>query len=93
MKSRDKYILWPVYFDISKTRREGRKVPKTLAVEAPQIKKIHEAAAKLNLNPVEEQDSRYPRFWWDKGGKVMIDKKDRKHALILSIARELKRLP
>lgn len=91
MKSKDKYILWPVYFDLAKTRKEGRKVPKALASENPQIQKILDASAKLGLNPVEDRNSRYPRFWWDKTGKILVDKKDKKYSLILSIARELKR--
>jgi signal recognition particle subunit SRP19 len=91
MKSKDEYVLWPIYFDLSKTRKEGRKVSKALAIENPSLQKIYEVATKLNLNPVEERDSRYPRFWWDKSGKILVDKKDRKYNLILDIARELKR--
>jgi len=91
MRSKDGYILWPIYFDISKTRKEGRKVPKALAIENPSLQMISEAATKLNLNPIEERDSRYPRFWWDKSGKILVDKKDRKYNLILGIAGQLKR--
>ena len=37
-------IIWPTYFDVAKSRKEGRRVPKNCAVQAPKIVEIKEAA-------------------------------------------------
>ena len=89
-KSKGKYILWPAYFDSSKTRREGRKIHKSLTVESPQVQDIYKAAIRLGLNPVEEKNSHYPRFCWEKAGNILVDKKSKKSVLISNIAKELK---
>ena len=47
MKKLDKAIIWPIYFDTSKTRKEGRGVPKNMAVPAPKILELKEATDKL----------------------------------------------
>jgi len=91
-KSKDKYILWPVYFDSSKTRRDGRRIHKLSAVENPQVQDIYGTALRLGLNPIEEKNSRYPRFCWEKAGKVLVDKKSKKSVLISNIAKEMKSL-
>ena len=49
MRKLDKAIIWPIYFDASKTRKEGRRVPKNLAVQSPKIAELKEAADKLGL--------------------------------------------
>ena len=38
----DQAIIWPVYFDINKTRKEGRRVPKSQAVLSPKIAEVKE---------------------------------------------------
>ena len=33
--NKDKIVIWPVYFDASKSRKEGRRIPKKLAIKYP----------------------------------------------------------
>ena len=40
MKKLDKAIIWPIYFDANKTRRNGRRVAKNLAVQSPKIDEV-----------------------------------------------------
>ena len=82
----EKYVVWPIYFDISVSRLAGRKVSKKHAVEKPNIEDIAKAAKSLKLNPVIEKDCGHPSRNWRKEGRVLIDKKDLKGKLLRQIA-------
>jgi len=86
---RDKWVIWPVYFDANVSRKEGRKVSKELAIKNPSIDDIYKAAKKLGLNPVKEEKA-YPKRWWRKEGRLLIDKKGKKMEIIKKIAEFLK---
>jgi len=86
---RDKWVIWPVYFDAEVGRKEGRKIPKELAVKNPTVDEIYMAAKKLGLNPVKEEKA-YPKRWWKKEGRILVDKKERKLEVIRKIAEIIK---
>ena len=46
--------VYPVYFDASRTLKEGRRVPLSLAVQNPMAKELAEAAASLGIQSVFE---------------------------------------
>lgn len=60
-------ILYPVYFDASRSRAEGRRVPKSQAVSNPLAVEIASACQKLRLNPVLEPTKLHPRDWGNPG--------------------------
>jgi len=37
MQKQEKIIIWPAYFDSTKTRKDGRRIPKSLALPSPKI--------------------------------------------------------
>jgi len=86
---RDKWVLWPIYFDVDASRLEGRKVSKELAIKNPTVDEIFKAAKKLGLNPVKEEKA-YPKRWWRKEGRILVDKKGRKIEIIRKIAEYIK---
>ncbi len=88
-RGEDKYVVWPIYFDISVSKLAGRKVSKKHAVEKLNIEDIAKAAKSLKLNPVIEKDCYYPSRNWRKEGRVLIDKKDLKGKLLRQIASRL----
>ena len=88
-RGEDKYVIWPVYFDKSLSKLEGRKVPKKNAVDKPSIEDIIKAAKSLGLNPVLEKNVAHPSRHWKKEGRVLIDKKDLKSKLLIKIANRL----
>jgi len=49
--------VYPVYFDVSRTLREGRRVPLALATQNPMAKELAEAAASLGIQSVFEVSS------------------------------------
>ena len=92
MRKQDKAIIWPAYFDVAKTRKKGRRVPKNLAVHSPKIEELQTAAKRLGLeNEVMAQLS-YPKVPWQKTGSILIEKKASKEKIIRNLAKKLVRI-
>ena len=89
MRKQDKAIIWPAYFDSARTRKEGRRVPKSLAVQSPKIQEIKEAAEKLGLKYEIAREAGYPKTPWFKTGMIMVEKKGSKEQIIKKIAKQL----
>lgn len=47
MRKRDEVVLWSVYFDSTRTRAEGRKIPRRLAKPAPTLDMVGKAVGNL----------------------------------------------
>jgi len=89
MRKQDKFIVWPVYFDQGKTRNEGRMIPKSLALPAPQLEEVQKAAMRLGLSPEVVADVAYPSVPWLKTGMLLVSKKGSKVQILRKIAKEL----
>jgi signal recognition particle subunit SRP19 len=89
MRKQDKIIIWPAYFDHAKTRKNGRRVPKNLAVPSPKIMELQEAAQKLGLEFEVVTDKDYPKTPWAKTGMLLVEKKGSKEHVINRIAKQL----
>ena len=91
MVSRDegKHVIYPIYFDLSVSRLNGRKVSKKHSVEKPNIENIAKAAKTLGLNPIIEKNASHPSHPWKKDGRVIIDKKGSKNKTLIQIANRL----
>jgi len=85
LKLRNRHLIWPVYLDARKTRREGRKVPKALAVESPQLAELERACASLNLNPEVKAGAHYPRYRLGQG-YIAVDKAEPKLNMLKKVA-------
>ncbi|KAI8960857.1 signal recognition particle, SRP19 subunit [Daldinia sp. FL1419] len=64
---KDHQMLYPVYFDATRSRAQGRRVPKTLAVKNPLAREIAAACAALRLSPVFEAHRIHPKDWANPG--------------------------
>ncbi|MFA6710389.1 MAG: signal recognition particle subunit SRP19/SEC65 family protein [Candidatus Methanomethylophilaceae archaeon] len=83
-------VLWPEYFDIDRTRAEGRKVPKSLCVRNPSLDIIAKGATILDLEYKVEENAAYPANWAAKQGCVRVEKgKMRKTAILPKIGEVL----
>jgi signal recognition particle subunit SRP19 len=89
MRKLDKAIIWPIYFDSSKTRKEGRRVPKNLTVQSPKIMELKEAADKLCLQNQVNLEAHFPKMPWVKSGMLLVEKKEAKEKIIQQIAKQL----
>jgi len=85
-------IFWPQYFDLKKTRSEGRRLPKNLAIDKISIKDIAVAAKNLGYQIQVESTLKYPKSWWEESGRVLINTKGKKKSKVLKeIAKEIKK--
>ena len=89
MRKLDKAIIWPVYFDINKSREEGRRVSKNQAVMSPKILELKEAADKLGLQNECNVDAHFPKNHWTKTGMLLVEKNEPKEAIIKKLAKQL----
>ncbi|MCX8170429.1 MAG: signal recognition particle protein Srp19 [Candidatus Bathyarchaeota archaeon] len=93
MRRRDSIVLWPVYFDSTKTRREGRRLPKNLCIPSPNIMMLENAVKKLGLSYEVCEESFYPRIPWIKMGSIIMKKSgESKLQVMRKIASELVKL-
>jgi signal recognition particle subunit SRP19 len=93
MRSRKPYIIyWPQYFEAKRSRANGRRVPRKLALDKVKPSDIATAAKRLGYDVKQENIYKYPRTWWDESGRVLIDIKGKKKSKVLiEIAKELKK--
>lgn len=61
------HCLYPVYFDASRSRAEGRRVGKDKAVENPLAREIVDAVQSLGLKVVFEPGKLHPKDWSNPG--------------------------
>ncbi|MBS7615318.1 signal recognition particle protein Srp19 [Candidatus Bathyarchaeota archaeon] len=92
MRRRDEVVLWPVYFDSTKTRSEGRKVPKKLSRPSPNLGLLERAVVNLGYSFKVTMDAAYPRFSWKKSGLILVKKTKPKNRIISEVAQEISRL-
>jgi signal recognition particle subunit SRP19 len=93
MRSRKPFtIIWPQYFDLKRSRAEGRRIPKKFAVDRINPIEIANVAKQLGYEAHYEKEYRYPRSWWEDPGRIVLDTKGKtKSKVVLELAKELKR--
>ena len=67
-------VVWPEYFDAGRTRAEGRRLPKKLCVNEPDLDYIAKGAMILNLEYRIIEGKSYPGNAVAKRGCVKIEK-------------------
>lgn len=91
MRRKDKQILWPAYFDLELTKRQGRQIAKNFALKGVKVEEIFDVARELELKPVLLANTAHPRQPWLKRGAVLIDKKESKTRIVKEIARRIRK--
>ena len=90
-KGDDIWVLYPVYFNKSVSRKAGRRVPVSLAVENPKVEEI-ETVLKNADRACAAEKKNHPSQWSTKRGRVLVSKTSSKEELIRSVARGIKEL-
>lgn len=92
MPEKDKLVVWPIYFDASRSRSEGRMVSIQDAVSEPSLDMLITAAIKSGLQPEIEREKRHPKLWHLEGaaGRIMIARTGPKSAALKRIASAMK---
>ncbi len=84
-------IIYPAYFNINYSRKQGRRVPRKLAFE-PKLETIARAAKELGYSVEVEPDKKYPKFWYEERGRIIINTDEPKTKVLVKIARKIKGL-
>ena len=89
-----KMVIWVSTIDSSRTRMEGRKIAKGLAIKEPTLSEMQKAAEHLSIQPdVEERG--YPK---DQGqetrtpGRILVEKKHPKTKTLKLLCDEIRRI-
>ena len=89
MRKQNKIFLWPAYFDFTKTRTQGRKTPKNVAVPAPRQDELQKAAQKIGLQTETVAEAKHPKNPWQKTGLIIVNKNTPKTQIIRKVSKEL----
>lgn len=92
MKNPGKIVVWPVNLDSAKSRIEGRKVAKGLAIQAPRLEEINEAAIRLSLEAELVPGKSRPSSWWEKTGYIIVTKKGAKTGVFRALVGEIRKI-
>lgn len=89
MRQKNKILLWSIYFDLNKSRRAGRRVPKKLAVSSPKLEELERAAKRLGLETETVSDAAYPTSPWLKTGLILLPRNESKNTTLKKIGEQL----
>ena len=89
MRKKADIVIWSAYFDSTKTRADGRKISKRLAVPSPKSIEIVNAVEKIGLTYEFISDAKYPKTPWLKTGFLLVNKLKTKSQTIQKIAIQL----
>jgi signal recognition particle subunit SRP19 len=90
---RDSIRVYPSYFEKKYSRAEGRKVPKSMAINDCTIEHLAKALKKVGIEYTLESDKAYPRHWWTREGRIKVARNgESKNHIIKKIALALKEI-
>ncbi len=92
MPEKDKLVIWPIYFDAARSRREGRMVPLQDAIHDPTLDAVISAATKSGLKPEIEREKKHPKTWHqvEAAGRILVRKNGPKSAVLKRMTSFLK---
>jgi len=91
-KPRQPVILYPVYFDAARTRKEGRRVPKSIAIQGPDVQMITKAVSSSGYVPIPEPGHHHPKTWHKADGRVLVNCNDTKTIVVVKVAQKLSKM-
>ncbi|HSA38775.1 MAG TPA: signal recognition particle subunit SRP19/SEC65 family protein [Methanoregula sp.] len=81
-------ILYPCYFNAGYSRREGRRVRKSLGVKAPVITDLERALKRAGVH-YRIEDHHHPAHCARREGRIVAEWTDGKELLIKNVAQKL----
>ncbi len=84
-------VVWTVNLDSKKSRAEGRRIPKRFAVPNVKLPELEAACKELGLR-YRAENKKYPKFWWEDGGRVVVEKRGTKTKLMIELAEKIREL-
>ncbi len=85
------WIVWTFYLDKRKSRSKGRKIARRLSVPNVKLTELVQACKALGI-PCRVEEKKYPKCWWEEGGRVLVPKIESKPELLRRIAAKIAEL-
>lgn len=83
-------VLYPAYFDLGRSRADGRRVAKKWAVESPTVEEVGAAAKALGLEPQIDADKAFPTSHWRHEGRVLVRADYFKTSVVQKVGQRIK---
>ena len=83
-------VLYPAYFDAERSREDGRRISRKIAVHTPTVEEIAAAAGSLGLKPKVEAQSAHPSTPWKKDGRVLVNANYFKTSVVRKVGEKIK---
>ncbi|MCX6685858.1 MAG: signal recognition particle subunit SRP19/SEC65 family protein [Methanoregula sp.] len=84
----DECILYPCYFNAALKRSQGRRVSRQSGAKAPSLAEIERALKRSGLK-FSAEDHHHPAHWERHEGRVVVEWKKGKGALIKKVAQQM----
>jgi len=84
-------VIWTVNIDRKKSRGQGRKISRKKAVSNVRLSEMVEACKNLGIKCIPEV-KKYPKFWWEETGRIIVPKNRSKSQVMIGIAEEISSL-
>lgn len=84
----DECILYPCYFNAALERRQGRKVPRREGAKGPSLPDMERALKKLGIR-FRIETKHHPAHWMRHEGRLVVEWKEKKAALIRKMAKQM----
>ena len=84
------YFIYPEYLDNALTRKEGRRLPLSHALESPTLLELRLAAEKLDYDYEVRENAAYSRQWWSRRGLILVEKRESKLQTLRDLSKEIK---
>ena len=89
----DRLCVWPGYFDMKRSRRAGRRVPKDASVLKPDLEGLFNAARAVGLRKIKrEEHTSHPRRPHGREGRLWVSSSGAKEAIGAGSKEELLKL-
>ena len=85
-------MIYPAYFDVKRSRRMGRRVPRSMAVQKPLLEELKVVAEFLKLDFEEEPEAKHPAAWWDESIGRLLVRKESENEEAIEKAKLIKRM-
>jgi len=90
LKQAGKMVVWPAELDSTRSRSQGRRLPKPQAVQAPRVDELELAAKRLSFEPEVSAGASLPSRWWEKTGYVMVKRQGKpRQRMLKDLAAEI----
>ena len=77
----DRIVLWPGYFDLRKSKSEGRRVSSKSSVPSPTLDNLARVTRGIGLRVKRDSECSHPKRPWAKEGRLWVSKGDIKRIL------------